>query len=85
VATYEAKTALPYKHLQRATAGLRAELRDQLLAAGDGGLLDWSTLQVTGPERVVDERGHVWWTYEASVESRSSWGPVASPECGSIG
>jgi non-ribosomal peptide synthetase component E (peptide arylation enzyme) len=40
VAIYEAKTALPYEHLQRATAGLRAELRDQVLAAGDTGLPD---------------------------------------------
>jgi hypothetical protein len=32
--TYTATTAVPYPHLERATAGLRAALRHQLLAAG---------------------------------------------------
>jgi hypothetical protein len=31
--TFTATTALPYEHLERATAGLCAELRRQLLAA----------------------------------------------------
>ncbi len=38
--------------------------------AGDTGLPDWSTLHVTGTGRDVDQRGHVWWTYAATVESR---------------
>ena len=63
-------TALPYEHLERATAGLRAELRHQLLAAGDPGLPDWSTLVVSGPERQADGRRQTWFAYEATVESR---------------
>jgi hypothetical protein len=70
VATYEAATALPDEHPERATAALRAELHHQLLAAGDDGLPDWTTLQVTDPEREVDQRGHTWWTYTATVNSR---------------
>jgi hypothetical protein len=33
VSTFSAVAALPYEHLDRATAGLRAELRRQILAA----------------------------------------------------
>lgn len=63
-----ATTALPYPHLERATAGLRAELRHQL---GAGELADWSTLEVTGPSKVPDARGRVWFEYSATVEVRS--------------
>jgi hypothetical protein len=47
--SYRAVTAPPYEHLERATAGLRGELRHQHLAAGGDGLIHWSTLQVAGP------------------------------------
>src|SRR4051812_37716749 len=62
VSTFTATTALPYEHLDRATAGLRAELRRQL-AAGD--LADWSTFRVTGPTEVADGRGRPWFEYGA--------------------
>lgn len=65
--TYTATTALPYAHLERATAGLRAELRHQLAA---GKLADWSTLQVTGPAEVLDGYGRLWFEYRAILESR---------------
>ena len=64
--TYRAETALPYEHLERATAGLRAELRHQ--AADDGRAPDWSTLTVTGPTQQSDARGVTWWVYEARVQ-----------------
>ncbi|SDC93654.1 hypothetical protein SAMN05660690_3014 [Geodermatophilus telluris] len=54
---YQASTSLPHDNLERATAGLRAELRHRVLDAGDPGLPDWSTLAVTGPEIAADEHG----------------------------
>jgi hypothetical protein len=64
---FTATTALPYPHLERATAGLHAELRHQLLATGQQP--DWSTLAVTGPTEVADHRRRVWFEYTASVEA----------------
>lgn len=61
---YEAVTALPFPHLDRATAGLRAMLRSLL---ADGELPDWSTLVVTGPEEVADARGRSWFEYRAEM------------------
>lgn len=70
--TYRATTALPYEHLERATAGLRAELRHQVLAAeGAGAQPDWSTLEVTGPVLRPDSRGTVWFEYAATVDLRA--------------
>jgi hypothetical protein len=63
-----ATTALPYPHLERATAGLRGALRQQLLAAGVVAAPDWSTLTVTGPEEFADERGQVWFGYWATLD-----------------
>ncbi len=66
--TYRAVTALPYEHHERATAGLRAELRHQVLAeAGADALPDWTTLTVTGAARQPDARGNAWWVYTATV------------------
>jgi hypothetical protein len=61
--SYAATTALPYPHLERATAGLRAELRRQLPA---GETPDWTTLEVTGPSKSVDGVGHTWYEYRAN-------------------
>lgn len=67
VPTYSATTALPYPHLERATAGLRAELRHRLDV---GELADWSTLEVTGPAEVPDGLQRVCYEYRASVDTR---------------
>ena len=65
--TYRAETALPNEHLERATAGLRAELRHQRLAAGGSGLIDWTTLTVTGPLEAVGASGRTWSCWSATV------------------
>lgn len=66
--TFTATTALPYPHLERATAGLRAELRHRLIDAGILEAPDWSSLTVEGPQQFADERGHVWFGYWASLQ-----------------
>ena len=66
----EADTALPYPHRERATAGLRAELRHR---ATDAGLLaDWGTLEVSGPVERPDARGRRWYSYRATVTA-TTW------------
>lgn len=67
--TFTATTALPYPHDERATAGLRAELRHQLLAAGVEGAPEWATLTVTGPEKFTDGRGQTWFGYWATLDT----------------
>jgi hypothetical protein len=62
--------ALPYEHLERATAELRAELRRQLLAADVHEMPKWETFVVTGPTEFTDLRGRTWFEYRATVESR---------------
>ncbi|MGY1608475.1 hypothetical protein [Geodermatophilus sp. SYSU D00700] len=64
VVTYQARTALPYAHHERAAAGLRAQLRLRLPPAGTA---DWSTFTVTGPVETSDARGNVWHEYTAEV------------------
>ena len=78
--TYRAVTALPYEHLERATAGLRAELRHQ--ATVGGGQPDWSTFDVTGPERAPDARGTVWFEYRATVALRGDGARAGSVSAG---
>ena len=67
---FTATAALPYENLERATAGLRAELRRQLLAADVHEMPDWETFEVTGPIEFSDLRGRTWYEYRAMVESR---------------
>jgi hypothetical protein len=62
--------ALPYEHQERATAGLRAELRRQLLATDVHEMPKWESLHVTGPTEFTDLRGRTWYEYRATVESR---------------
>src|SRR4051794_4985178 len=69
--TLMAMTALPYPHLDRATAALRAELRHQLLAADPHQLPDWHTLEVAGPIETTDVRGRISLEYRASVQCRA--------------
>jgi hypothetical protein len=68
--TFTATTALPYEHLERATAGLRAELRQKLLHADVHEMPLWETFEVTGPHEFTDLRGRVWFEYRARVNSR---------------
>ena len=63
-----ATTALPYPHLERATAGLRAELRHQLLEARHPEAPDWAGLTVKGPEAFTDGTGRTWFGYWAALE-----------------
>jgi hypothetical protein len=75
-----ATTALSYPHSERATAGLRAELRHKLTDASET-VPDWSTLVVTGPMESTDDRGRTWFEYVATLNVRSSHstlGEVAS-------
>ena len=67
---FTATAALPYEHLERATAVLRAQLRQQLLAANPHEVPVWETFTVTGPVEFTDLRGRTWYAYRARVESR---------------
>ena len=69
--TFTASATLPYEHLERATAGLRAELARQLLAADVHAMPRWESFTVTGPRAFSDLRGRTWYEYRASVESRT--------------
>jgi hypothetical protein len=74
--TFTATTALPYEHLERATAGLRAELRRQLLSVDVNQTPVWETFVVTGPVEFADLRSRTWFEYRATVESRSPFDRV---------
>ena len=65
---YTAATALPYKHLERATAALRAELRQQLLASDFQEPPDWRHLTITGPVEAQDGLGRSWHWYRATLD-----------------
>ena len=67
---FSAVTALPYEHLERATASLGAELRQRLLQADVHQMPMWDTFTVTGPHKFIDLRGRAWFEYRGSVESR---------------
>ena len=69
VSTFSASAALPYEHLELATAGLRAELRRQLLAADVQAMPRWETFTVTGSIEFTDLRGRLWYQYRAAVEA----------------
>ncbi len=65
--TYRAAAALPYNDRNRATAGLRGQLR--LMATADGATLDWSTVAVEGPVTSTGLHGAMWFEWTASVEA----------------
>ena len=58
--TFMATRALTYEHLDRATAGLRAELRRQLLAVDVHEMPLWETFAVTGPVESTYLLGQTW-------------------------
>ena len=75
---FKATAALPYEHLERASAGLRAELRRQLLAADVHEIPQWETFDVTGPSEFRDLRGRTWYEYRATVASHRPFDPAAT-------
>jgi len=66
---FAATTAPLYQHLERATAGLRAELREKVMAA-QAAEPDWATLAVDGPRETTGAHGRTWHEWRASVSPR---------------
>jgi hypothetical protein len=67
--TFTATTALPYPHLERATTGLRGELRRQMVATQVPEAPRWDSLEVRGPVEATDGRGRTWFEYRAAVQA----------------
>src|SRR4051812_2972285 len=61
-----ATAAYPYVDRDRATAGLRGQLREILAGAG-AGVPDWTTLVVEGPTEVEGLHRRVWIVWTATV------------------
>lgn len=70
--TFTATTALPYPHLERATAAMRAELRHRLADGGVREAPDWTRLAVEGPVEFTDNNGNTWFGYRATLETSQS-------------
>ena len=66
---YQAAAAMPYNDVERATRGLRGQLR--LMALDDGGNVDWATLTVLGPIEAPGPKGSTWFEWKATVQARS--------------
>jgi len=69
--TYEATVALPMAHVMAATAGLRGDLRRQIIGEETLVLADWTTFQVCGPAEEFDADGGVVYRYRATVQCHS--------------
>lgn len=67
-----ATTALPYPYLERAAAGLRAELRHLLLDDGFKDPPDSPRAAGDGPVEFTDDNGRTWFAYRATVERSDS-------------
>jgi hypothetical protein len=78
VVLFIASTALPYEHLERATAALRGQLRRQLLHADVHEMPLWDTFTVQGPAEAIDARGRTTFEYRATVESRQPFDRTTS-------
>jgi hypothetical protein len=69
-----ASSSWPYPHLDRATAALRAELRDQTVTLNAGRstvtVVDQDSLTVDGPSEELDARGRTWFVYTATAKTR---------------
>lgn len=66
--TFTADAAYPYVNAKRATAGLRAQLREVVAAAGVEA--DWGTLTIKGPTASPGARGRTWFEWTATVAGR---------------
>lgn len=62
--TYHATVAYPYDNAERATSALRGALRVKMPTDQTP---DWSTLEVAGPKKLIDQRGRAWFEYRATV------------------
>ena len=71
---WQATAAYPYVDQQRATSGLRGQLRD-IVAQASAGSPDWSTLTVEGPAEVPAAHGRSWFVWTASVKSAVALAP----------
>ena len=67
--TLTAHAAYRYVNEERATAGLRGQLREQAAAAGQ--LPDWSTFAVAAPTEHSGAHGRRWFQWVATVETRA--------------
>ena len=67
--TFTATTTQPNADEARAASALRGELREQM--ARHWQFPDWSTLEVTGPMKVVGASGRVWYRWKATVTSKA--------------
>lgn len=59
---------MPCNDVERATAGLRGQLR--LKAIDAGGNVDWATLTVDGPTEAPGPMGATWFRWTATVQAR---------------
>ncbi|MCZ2857826.1 hypothetical protein [Blastococcus sp. VKM Ac-2987] len=62
---YTAAAAYPYEDRERATTGLRGQLR--LMAIAGGGNVEWASLTVEGPTTAPGPHGATWFEWRASV------------------
>ena len=58
-----------YADESRAAAALRSDLREQLARRWQ--FPDWSTLQVTGPVKVLGASGRTWYRWKATVSAKA--------------
>lgn len=66
--TFTATASYPYIDHDRATADLRAQLRE--LVAAIGGTPDWSTFSVTGSIDIKGAHDRTWFEWTSTVEAR---------------
>ena len=68
---FRATAAYPYVIRDRATAGLRGQLRETVAEAG-AGMPGWTTLIIEGPTEVEGLHRRVWFIWTATVEPGQS-------------
>jgi len=66
-----ATAAYAYVNRDRATAGLRGQLREIVASAG-AGVPDWSPLTVAGPVEVPGRHDRSWFVWTGRVDARIS-------------
>lgn len=79
---YRAAAAYPYIDGQRATTGLRAQLR--LMALAGGGSPDWSTLVVEGPTQAPGSQDRGWYEWTATVSVAGGRDFIHDPSDGDL-